>query len=55
MLFLLLTWPQVREMCLNHEVVFYQPLTGNFPDLGYVPVINLIYSLSRPTCFNRFS
>ena len=54
MLLLLLTWPQVRAVCLNHEVVFSQALTGNSPDLGYVPIGNLISSISRPTCFKHF-
>ena len=34
MLLLLLTWPPVREVCPNHEVVIFQPWTGTSPDLG---------------------
>ena len=36
MLLLLLSWKTVREVYKNHEVVMFQPWTGNSPDLGNV-------------------
>ena len=39
-------------MCLNHLVLVFQPWIGTSPDLGSVTIVNLIYSLPRPTCFD---
>ena len=33
---LLLSWPQVHEVCPNYEVVMLQPQKGTSLDLGYV-------------------
>ena len=33
LLLLLLAWPLVRVVCLNHEVVVFQPRTGTAPYL----------------------
>ena len=33
---LLFSWPQFREVCLNYEVVMFQPRTGTPPYLGSV-------------------
>ena len=33
---LLFSWPRVREVCTNYEVVMLQPQTGTPPDLGFV-------------------
>ena len=54
LLFLLffLTWPPVRELCKNHEVVMFQPRTGTSPYLGSFAIVNLISILFLPTCFN---
>ena len=52
LLFLLTSTP-VLEVCTNNEVVMFQPRTDTSPGLCSVAIVNLITSLSRPTCFNR--
>ena len=46
---LLLTWPQVCEVCPNHEVVMFQIFTATSPDLGSVAIVNIFFIFSaRP-------
>ena len=43
---LLLSWPPVRELCPNHEVVVFQPQTGTSPDLGSITYCYIAVLLS---------
>ena len=54
LLFLLLAWLAVRDVCLNYEVVVFQPQTGTATYLGSVAIFTTILDSSHPTFFNRF-
>ena len=41
---LLFAWPPVRVVCLNHDVVMFQPWTGTPPYLGSVVNFYVSYS-----------
>ena len=41
-------WPPVREVCLNYEVVDFQPWTLTTPDLGSVAYCCVAYLLDPP-------
>ena len=53
-LLLFFAWPMVLVVCPNHEVLVFQPRTGNDPYLGSIVIFTNILDSSRPTCFNRF-
>ena len=48
---LLLSWTTVREVCLNHGVVVFQPRTGTSPDLGSVAYCYVAIILSNTLPF----
>ena len=49
LLLLLCNWPPVNEVCLNHEVVVFQPCTVTPPHLGSIAIVTtFIYSPSAP-------
>ena len=55
LLLLLLVYPPVRAVFLNHEVAVLQPQTGNALDLGPIAIIKtFILVFPCPTHFNRF-
>ena len=53
MLLLLLSWPPVRVVCPNHEVLVFQRQIGTAPYLGSVAIFTNILYFSHPTCFNH--
>ena len=54
LLLLFFVWYPVRAVCLNYEVVVFQPWTGTAPYLGSAAIFTTIIDATRPTCFNRF-
>ena len=48
---LLFSWPPVREVCPNYEMVILQPWTGNPPDLGSVANYNVYILLITTLLF----
>ena len=48
---LLLSWPPVREVCLNHEVEMFLPRIGTFPDLSSVAYCCVAILLSTTPTF----
>ena len=52
LLFLLFSWPPIREVCPNYEVVMFQPRIGTPPDLVSVANCYVVILIKPDTTFS---